>query len=288
MKRRKTLKEQIISFIVFAFITVFIVFLIFPIYWMIITSFKTPSDAMSSTPKIIPFVDFIPSLKTWSETIFGYKYDDTIKAIINSIVIASASATLSVFLGSLAGYALSRFRYYKWKNRDIMGFIIAQRMLPPIVALVPLYYIFSQLNLLDTQLAIILIHTAFNTPLTVWILKDFFDSLPIEIEEAALIDGAKYDVLLSKIVLPLVMPGLVATWILSFILSWNEFLMVLGLAYNNAITLTWLVSTGHHVRALEWWTISAYGTLAIVPPILFVAILQRYVIKGLTFGAVRR
>lgn len=288
MRRRKSLKEELISFAVLAFVIMFVVFLLFPIYWMIITSFKTPSDAMSSTPKIIPFVDFTPSLETWTEIVFGYRYEDTVKAIVNSTVIASASATLSVFLGSLAGYALSRFKYYKWKNRDIMGFIIAQRMLPPIVALVPLYYIFSQLNLLDTQLAIILIHTAFNTPLTVWILKDFFDSLPIEIEEAAIIDGAKYDVLLSKIVIPLIKPGLVATWILSFILSWNEFLMVLGLAYNDAITLTWLVSTGHHVRALEWWTISAYGVLAIVPPILFVAILQRYVVRGLTFGAVRR
>lgn len=288
MRRRKSLKEELISFTVLAFVIMFVVFLLFPIYWMIITSFKTPSDAMSSTPKIIPFVDFTPSLETWTEIVFGYRYEDTVKAIVNSTVIASASATLSVFLGSLAGYALSRFKYYKWKNRDIMGFIIAQRMLPPIVALVPLYYIFSQLNLLDTQLAIILIHTAFNTPLTVWILKDFFDSLPIEVEEAAIIDGAKYDVLLSKIVIPLIKPGLVATWILSFILSWNEFLMVLGLAYNDAITLTWLVSTGHHVRALEWWTISAYGVLAIAPPTLFVAILQRYVIRGLTFGAVRR
>jgi len=287
MKRRKTLRDQIYSFLALALVTIFLVFLLFPIYWMIITSFKTPDDAMSTTPKFIPFVDFIPSLHTWIDIIFGYRYGDTVKALFNSVVIASVSATLTVALGSLAGYALSRFKYYKWKNRDIMGFIIAQRMMPPIVALVPLYYMFSQLNLLDTQLAIILIHTAFNLPLTTWILKDFFDSLPIEVEEAAMIDGAKYDILLARIVLPLIKPGIFATWIFSFILSWNEFLMVLGIAYNNAITLTWLVSTGHHVRALEWWTISAYGTLAIVPPILFAAVLQKFVVKGLTFGAVK-
>lgn len=283
----RKLLDHIKSIIALIIITAFLVFALFPIYWMIITSFKTPSDAMNPIPKFAPFIDFQPSLYTWTKIIFGYRYDDTFKALINSIVIATGSATFSVILGALAGYALSRFKYHKWKNRDIMSFVIAQRMMPPIVALVPLYFVFANLRLLDTQLAIILIHTAFNLPLVTWILKDFFDTLPLEVEEAAMIDGAKYDVLLTKIVFPLVKPGLFVSWIFSFILSWNEFLMVLGIAYDNAITLTWLVSTGHHVRALEWWTISAYGTLSILPPIVFAAILQKFVVRGLTFGAVK-
>jgi len=278
---------KIRSFAIYLFVTIVLIFFLFPIYWMIITSFKSPSDAMSDIPKFIPFVDFTPSLYTWQNVVFGHRFDDTMRALTNSVVISTSSATLTVLIGSLASYALSRFKYYRWKNRDILSFLIAQRMMPPIVALTPLYFVFSRLKLLDNLLSIILVHTAFNLPLAIWVLKDFFDSIPIEIEEAAMVDGAKYKVLLFKVVLPLALPGLIVAWIFSFVLSWNEFLIVLGLAYRRAITLTWLVATGHHVRALEWWTISAYGTLSLLPPIIFAAILQKFIIRGLTFGAVR-
>ncbi len=280
-------RHKLIDFLCFTLLTVFIVFSLFPIYWMVITSFKTPNDAMSSTPKLIPFVDFMPSLNTWLGDVFGRRLEETLRSLTNTLVIATTSATIATFIGALAGYALSRFRFYRWKNRDIMSFVIAQRMLPPIVALVPLYYMFANAGMLDNVLSIALIHAAFNMPIVIWIIKDFFDGIPKEVEEAAFVDGAKYGVVFRKIVLPLVKPGLVVTWIFAFIMSWNEFLIVLGIAYHDAITLTWLIATGHHVRALEWWTIGAYGTLAIVPPLVFSAILQRYIIRGLTFGAVR-
>jgi len=285
--RPPTKGSKLLEAIGYLIIVIILIFALFPIYWMIITSFKFPNDAMSFPPKFVPFLDFVPSLNTWTGIVFGYRLNDTLKALINSVFIASVSATIATLLGSLAGYGLSRFKFRKWKNRDILSFIIAQRMMPPIVALVPLYLMFARFGLLDTAIAIALIHAAFNLPLVVWIIKDFFDNLPIEVEEAALVDGASYATVLRRVVLPLVKPGLSVTWIFSFILSWNEFLTVLGIAYDRAITLTWLISTGHHVRALEWWTISAYGTLSIIPPLIFAAILQRYVIRGLTFGAVR-
>jgi len=267
------------------FLLAFAAFTVFPIYWMLVTSIKAPLD--TTKPTLIPFVDFTPTLRTWYELLVGLKSYETRRALVNSVVIALSSSTISVLLGSMAGYGLSKFRFERWKNRDIMSFILTQRMLPPIVALVPLFIMMHWVRMVDNVVSIILIHSAFNIPFVVWIMKDFFDELPPELEEAGLVDGLSHLAVFRYIVLPLSKPGLMVSWIFSFAFSWNEFITVLSLAYTKAITLTWLISTGHHARALEWWTISAYGTLSIVPPMLFAVAIQRYIVRGLTLGAVK-
>ena len=263
----------------------FTVFTVFPIYWMIITSIKKPLD--TTKPTLIPFIDFTPTLRTWYDVLLGLKSYETRRALINSTITASVSSIISVLLGSMAGYGLSKFKFKRWKNRDIMSFVLAQRMLPPIVALIPLFIMMHWMKLVDNVLALILIHSAFNIPFVVWIMKDFFDELPVELEEAGLVDGLSHFQVFRYIVLPLSKPGLIVSWIFSFAFSWNEFITVLSLAYTKAITLTWLISTGHHARALEWWTISTYGTLSIIPPMMFAVIIQKYIIRGLTLGAVK-
>jgi multiple sugar transport system permease protein len=239
---------------------------------MVITSFKRPID--TTTPTLIPFVDFQPTLRTWTDIVFGFNFYQSIRALLNSIITATVSATLCVLIGGAAGYGLSRFRF-------------AQRMMPPAVALVPLFIMMNYFRLIDTIIAIILIHTAFNLPFAIWIMKDFFDEIPVEIEEAAMVDGCTRTDAFFKIALPLAAPGLIVSWIFCLAFSWNDLMVVLAMAYNKAVTLPWMIATGHSMRALEWWTISAYGTLAIVPPMILAALIQKYIVRGLTFGAVK-
>ena len=284
-RRNRAKRFAILDFVPYVLLTIVIVFLLFPVYWMVITSFKRPID--TTTPTLIPFVDFQPTLRTWTDIVFGLNFYQSIRALLNSIITATVSATLCVLIGGAAGYGLSRFRFEKWKNRDIASFILAQRMMPPAVALVPLFIMMNYLHLIDTIIAIILIHTAFNLPFAIWIMKDFFDEIPIEIEEAALVDGCTRTDAFFKIALPLAAPGLIVSWIFCLAFSWNDLMVVLAMAYNKAVTLPWMIATGHSMRALEWWTISAYGTLAIVPPMILAALIQKYIVRGLTFGAVK-
>ncbi len=266
-------------------IIIFMVFAIIPVYWMLITAFKTPADTREF--KFLPFIDFQPVLDTWMDILIGSLSEQTLKAIRNGLIIASGAATLSVVLGSLAGYALARFRYRRWKNRDIASFILAQRMMPPAVVLLPIFMFFSILKLIDTHVALILIEAAVNMPFAIWILMDFFREVPREVEEAAYLDGLTIAQTFYRISLRIALPGIVVAWILTFIFSWNEFLFVLALAYSETITLPWLISTGFSMRALEYWTISVFGTLAIIPPTILAFLIQRYIIRGMALGAVK-
>jgi len=286
VKRKfKSKSAVILDIVAYIILVVTLVAFLFPIYWMVITSFKRPID--TTTPTLIPFVDFQPTPNTWIDLLFGTRSAQTLKALFNSIIIATTSATFCVVMGGATGYGLSRFRFEKWKNRDIAMFILAQRMMPPAVVLVPIFLLFNFWRMMDTQLAIILAHTAFNLPFAVWILRDFFEEIPKEIEEAALVDGCSRIEAFLKISLPLIAPGLVVAWIFCFAFSWNEFLIVMILSYSKAVTLTWLIATGPNFYALEYWTISTWGTIAIIPPMILAVLIQKYIVRGLTFGVVK-
>jgi len=280
--RRSFDKYAIGSYILIALYTIFA---LAPVYWMISTSFKSPLDTRKL--KVFPFIDFNPVTKTWEDVLFGDKAEMTIKALKNGLIVGASSAVLCTALSSLAGYGLAKFRYRRWKNRDIASFILAQRMMPPAVVALPIFIFFSTLNLIDTPISLILIETAVNMPLIIWILMDFFRGVPNEIEDAAYIDGLTIFQTFYKISLRLAAPGIAVALVLSFILSWNEFFFVLVLAYSEAITIPWLVSLGYSQISLEYWTISAYGTLSIIPPIILAFFIQKYIIRGLTFGAVK-
>jgi multiple sugar transport system permease protein len=262
---------------------------LFPYYWLATTSFKKPLDA-TRFPKYIPYYDFQPTTEHW-DYILTQRWDKTSGSFRNSLIIASGSTFLAVLLGSMAGYGLSRFRYYwkrlRWRNDNIAFWIISQRFLPPAVFIIPFMIAYADLGLIDTHIGLIIAYTMFNIPFAVWIMRDFFNGLPTDLEDSARVDGATRWKAFYRIVLPLSAPGLVSVAILSFIFSWNEYLYSLMLTNAEAVTLPPFIAAQNTQRGVEWWYISALAMLAIVPVILFGLALERFITRGLVAGALK-
>ena len=260
---------------------VLIVFL-FPVVWMFLTSFKTQDEYFSYPPVFIP-KDF--SLRNYYNSMaFPPDGRGGLQGLRDSLIIALSATVASVVMGSLAAYSLSRF---KTGGENFSFWILSTRMMPPIAAALPLFLIFKQLKLLDTHLALIIANTIFNLPFVIWLLKGFFDDLPEEMEEAALLEGCSPWGAFWRIALPLVAPGLVAVSLFSFIFAWNEFMFALLLTRREVRTLTIIVPSlvgGHEIL---WGEIAAIGTVAILPGVLLSLLLQRYLVRGLSMGAVK-
>lgn len=279
--------------IIFTMLMIFFVFYsLFPFYWMFITSLKTPVSVRFAA--FLPYVDFTPDFQTWVE-VLGFESKlypghgaEVRRSLVNGLLIGGISASSCVLLGALSGYALSRFRFKRWQNEGIALFILSQRMMPPAVVVLPLFLMFMNFRMLDTHLALIIVHTAMNLPFAVWILRDFFAELPIEIEEAALVDGASRLQVFFRISLPLVLPGFAVAWIVCFIYSWNDFITLLSLSYSETFTMPWVLAIAQSLRGkASPWIVCADGILAVIPPMVLLIIIQKYVVRGLTFGAVK-
>jgi multiple sugar transport system permease protein len=262
-------------------------FAIFPVYWMAITAFKKQRDIFQG-PFLFPFVDFTPSTQSW-ERILGQDRDDILKGIGNSLLFASASAFISVVLGAFAAYGLARFtyRYGPYKNNDLSFLIVSQRIMPPIVAVIALFTMFRTVGLIDSPIGMILAYTWFNLPLTVFILTDFMKRIPIDIEHAAAIDGYGKFTQIWKVVLPLAMPGLAAAFLLAFFFSWNDFILALMLTFQKASTLPIVITNMSAQMEPRWWLISAVGLLAIIPPMIAVIVLDRFMERQVLHGGTR-
>ncbi|MBU6350325.1 MAG: carbohydrate ABC transporter permease [Chloroflexi bacterium] len=263
---------------------------LFPFYWLATTSLKTPL-AVSRGPRYLPTVDYQPTGEHW-QYLLNDQRDSLLRHFRNSLIAATGSTLLALVLGSMGGYGLARYRYHwrhllNWRNHDISFWIISQRFLPPALFVVPFLLLFSQLNLVDTHLGLILAYTLFNIPFAVWIMRDFFVNLPIDLEESALVDGATAWQTFVRIVLPLSTPGLVSVAIFSFVFSWNEFLYALMLTNYEAITLPVLIAGQNNTRGIQWWYISALTLAAVTPVVLIGLALERYITRGLTAGAVK-
>jgi len=259
-----------------------LIFFMFPVIWMFLTSFKTEAEYFSYPPVFIP-KDF--SFRNYFNAMaFPPDGRGGLQGLRDSLIIASATTVASVLIGSLAAYSLSRF---KTGGDNFSFWILSTRMFPPVAAALPLFLIFKEIKLLDTHLALIIANTVFALPFVIWLLKGFFDELPLELEEAALIDGCSHWGAFTRVALPLVTPGLVATALFSFIFAWNEFMFALLLTRRTVRTLTIIVPSlvgGHEIL---WGEIAALGTIAIIPGIVLSLLLQRYLIRGLTMGAVK-
>ena len=263
---------------------VFSVWTMFPFFWAIITSFKTMGQAYDIS--IIPFFQFKPSLSAWDYTL-AFRRSITLNALLNSIVTAGSSAFLILLLASLAAFGLSRFTFERWKNQDIATWILSLRMFPPVVVVIPLFIIIQKINLLDTRSGLILLHTFFSLPIGVWLLKDFFAEIPKEVEEAAIVDGCSHLGVLLRITLPLAVPGLVAVYILCFILSWGEFLYAVTITYSQGRTLPVMIAGALSQKTLEFPQAFSLTLLAIIPPMVMGSFLAKYLVRGLTLGAVK-
>ena len=270
--------------IVWLILIIFSIWTLFPILWAVVTSFKEPGDSFKAT--FIPYKQFQPTLHAWKDA-FVTTRNRTLRSLLNSIIIATISSALALLLGALAGYSLARYEFKKWKNKDIAFFILSQRMLPPVAVLIPYFLIMQNLRLIDNLLAIIIVHTAMNLPLAVWLMLDFFSDISQDIADAALIDGCGHFKAFLYIALPIAAPGLVAVYVLSFILSWNEFIFVIVFGYRKAMTLPVMIAGSLSVRGLDFWKVASLSILAIIPPVILAVIFSRYLVRGLTMGAIK-
>lgn len=279
------------SFITHFLLALWALVCLFPIYWVLITSFKLPI-AVFQGPKYFPWIDFKPTLDAWNFLLTGSTSAAVYRSWANSAILATSSAAIAVIIGAMAGYALTRFRFYwrglKWKNSDIAFFIISQRMLPAVVVILPYLIMFHFLKLIDTHLGMILAYTVFNLPFAVWILRDFFAGLPVDLEESALIDGANRFQAFRSIVLPLAAPGLIATFLFCLVFTWNDYLFALMLTFSKASTLPMFIAgEGTQSYGPQWWYLSALSLLSIAPMILISLLVERFIRRGLVVGAIK-
>jgi multiple sugar transport system permease protein len=197
------------------------------------------------------------------------------------------SVAIGIALYALLALSLRRHFRLALKNEDIAFWMISQRILPPVTVVVPIFVLFQQVGLLDTQAALIITYVAVNIPIVVWLMRDFFDSIPLELEEAALVDGCSRYRIFWSIVLPLSKPGLVATFILVLIMAWNEYLFALFLSSANAQTLPLTVAAQNATRGPQWWYMSVLIIIMILPVSALAVLLARYITRGLLIGAVK-
>jgi len=277
--RRDKLVKDVVTYVLLA---ILLLLFIFPIYWTFITSIKIAADTFTS--KFLPFIQFQPTLKGW---IGQLEAAENFKALLNSTIIGLASAALATFLGSMAGYALARFRFRRVRNIDIISWFLGLRIMPPIALALPIYALMLSLRLLDTHLSVILIHAAFFLPYAVLISRDAFRSIPVEIEESALVDGCSRFQIFFRIALPLIAPALAAIFILTFAFSWNEFLFAFVLTDRVAVTMPVYIAGTVTTVGVLFDALSVRAMLAIIPPVVLGLLVQRYIVSGLTMGAIK-
>ena len=250
-----------------------------PILYLLITSFKEPELTFA----IPPVWNFTPTLVNYEEVLGSANFG---KYFLNSLMIALSTTLIALALGTLAAYGFSRFRFRGafWLR---IGTLIPQ-ILPPIIIVVPLYVLFSALDWIDTQQALVVSYLTFTIPLSVWMMIGFFNDVPVELEEAAMIDGCSRFHALLRISLPLVAPGMAATAILGFLYCWNEFLYAVILTGRESRTLPVIITSFMTNRSVLWGRIAASGSLVLIPVLVFALLAQRYLVRGLARGAVKQ
>jgi multiple sugar transport system permease protein len=283
-----------------------------PLVWIVMTSFKTPPDSISYPPKVIfepsmegyvnlfttrsrqtpEYMASLPPPETWYEELvrsrnmviagpskFGQRF-------LNSIIIGFGSTFLSVLLGTLAAYAFSRFKVPL--KDDLLFFILSTRMMPPIAVAIPIFLMYRAVGLSDTHLGMILLYTGVNISLAVWLLKGFIDEIPREYEEAALVDGYTRFQAFMKVTLPQATTGIAATAIFCLIFSWNEYAFALLLTSGTAQTAPPFIPNIIGEGGLDWPAVASGTTLFLVPIVTFTILLRKHLLRGITFGAVRK
>ncbi len=281
--------------LIYGALIIWVIICLFPIYWTVTTSFKMAPDVMRG--HMIPWVDFEPRWRGWRSlglspnTIFETSTvrEEFLKRFMNSVIISISSSTFAVMLGSMAAYGLSRFsyRFGFMKNSDISFFFLSQMILPPVVLALPFLILYKELALLDSRMGIILLYTLMVLPLVIWIMRDQFNAIPTELEEAAMVDGLSVWGAFLQIVIPIALPGMVAAFILSLVLCWNEYFFAALLTSTDAKTLPVMVASQTGSQGINWWSMAALSSAAIAPLVVIGIVLERYIIKGMSAGAVK-
>ena len=269
----------------FLYIGLFLAFLLFPIYWVILTSFK-PTEEFQNIPPVfwthhpttLHYATAMNHLRGW----LGLK---------NSLVVASITTVFSVLIGTSAAYSMARFRT---GGRHLPFFILSQRFLPPIAVVIPIFLLYANelprwlgLSLYDTRAGLILLYTMFTLPFSIWMMYTYFRQMPVELEEAALVDGCSRWQTLWKIAWPLAAPGLVSAAAFAFIFSWTDFFFALLLTSTKATTLPVVISQFLSFQAAQFGESSALTVVSMIPALVLGLVVQRHLVRGLTLGAVQ-
>lgn len=274
-------------------------FFLFPLYWMVITSFKERADTTLLPPKFIPYLQFKPTLINYLAVFTRVSELGTVttgdanlglskfpEALLNSILIGGTTTVVAVILGTLAGYTFSRFRVKG--EADLMFFILSTRMLPPVVVVLPIFLMFNSLQLRNTFTGITLLYITSGLPFVVWMMKGFFDEIPPEYEEAAMVDGYSRLEAVWRIVLPEALPAMLATAVFVLISAWNEFVFVQLLNPDRFSTVPPFLYSIIGYGQTEWGRMAATSVVFLMPIVVFTFIVRNHMLRGVTFGAVRR
>jgi multiple sugar transport system permease protein len=253
------------------------VFFLFPVYWLFAVSLKTPAEIFASPPVWVPadlqFGNFAVLFK-----------DGDAYTVLNSLIVATISTVIAMFFGTIAGYSLAR---YRTGGEHLAIWFISQRMIPPIAIVFPVFLLFAMLGWVDTYHGLILLYVAFNLPYVVWMMRGYFEDVPIELEESALIDGCTRWQALTKVILPVARNGIFATAVFTFIFAWNDYIFALVLTRTEIMTFTVQVTAYFGAQSTIWAKISAMSVLGTLPIFLAVATMQRYLVRGISLGAVK-
>jgi len=266
---KKAVRIILIAIILFVFL--------FPVFWIVIGSFKVQGDFYAVPPKILP--------STWNfDNYKSVLTERGLKGISDSLIISIVSTLLTMIIAVPASYALAR---YKPGGTQISFFILSVLFLPPVIGVVPLFFIFKTLGLLDTYYVLLISYLFFNLPFSTWIMKGFFEDIPVELEQAVMVDGYSRFRVFFKVSIPLAKPGIAVAGLFAFIFSWNElmFASIFGRAAVQTLPLVLQDFIGS--RGIVWGQLSALGVIAAIPGILLAVFMQRYIVRGLTFGAVK-
>jgi multiple sugar transport system permease protein len=254
-----------------------VVIFVFPVYWLFIISFKTPDEIFAFPPvwypKSIQFSNYFVLFK-----------DGDAKTVLNSLILASVSTFFAMILGTMAAYSLVRF---KTGGENLAVWIISQRMMPPVAIVFPVFLLYVFFGWVDTFFGLILLYTAFNLPYVIWMMRGYIEDIPLELEESALVDGCSRWEVLWKVVMPMARSGLFATAVFTFVFAWNEFLFALVLTRTEVTTYTVQVTHYFGGQSNFWAKIAAMSVLGTIPVFIAVATMQRYLVRGISMGAVK-
>ena len=273
----------------YLFIGLWSMFIVAPFLWALSTSFKD-FNSVTGGATYIPWVDFEPSLEGWRVLLRSPAQGgvNIVEPYFNSIAVTCSASFISIFLGTLAAYALSRFTFKAGfiKNSDITFFFISQRIMPPIVLSIPFFIMLGKLGLLDSMVGLVMVYVVLLMPIAVWIMVDFFNKVPREIDETALIDGCNPYQAFYKVVLPNSVPGLIVAGMFCMIFGWTDFFFAFILTFTE-VQLLPVAIVALNSSITPWWSLSASALVSVAPLIVVAFIVERYLSKGNLSGALK-
>jgi multiple sugar transport system permease protein len=251
---------------------------LFPIYWIFLTSFKTPLLINEK----VPVFWFTPTLENYRHLFVEFRFA---RVLMNSLLITVSTTFIVIALALLAAYALGRMDIRGGKH--VALWMLSLRFMPPIAIVLPFFIVWQRIGLIDTHIGLILIYVAFNLPFAIWLLRGFLVEVPRDLDEAATLDGLGHIAILRRIILPVIAPGVAVTAIFTFMFTWNEYLMALVLTSRNATTVPVTVSKFIQAYSILWGDVGAAATIELLPVLVVVFLLQRHIMRGITLGAVK-